>query len=242
MIHSAGPDPSPRGPDPSRGPDSSRGALIRPAGPWSVLKALVWPAGPCSVQRALIHNAEPRYIPRGPDSSCRALIHPVGPWSVLRAAGPYSVPRVLIRPAWSRNRPRDASGPPQLKPKQAAYLSYEGGGKRYVGPRWFLFDDGQWPWPECPPPPFGPPPHPSRRALARPGGPWRVLKDPDASRRALIRHADSSSSRGPWSIPPAMMRLVRPQFVPRGPAPSRFLIRLIMVLIRDWIHGALIVQ
>ena len=103
-------------------------ALIRPAGLWSVLKALVCPAGPCSVQRALIHNAEPRYVPRGPDSSCRALIHPVGPWSVLRAAGPYSVPRVLIRPAWSRNRLRDASGPLSLGPKQAAYLSYGGGG------------------------------------------------------------------------------------------------------------------
>ena len=71
------------------------------------------------------------------------------------------------------------------------------------------------------------------RYRIHPEGPLRVPEGPDASRRALIRPADPSSSRGPWSIPPAIIRLVRPQFVPRGPAPSRFLIRLIGVLIRD---------
>ena len=56
MIRSAGPDPTPRGPDPSRGPDSSRGALIRPEG-------LGLPVGPCSVPRDLIRPAGPWFVP-----------------------------------------------------------------------------------------------------------------------------------------------------------------------------------
>ena len=231
MIHSAGPDPSWRPRFAPRGPALSNG-------PWFIMRSpdtsRGGPDSPCRT---------PRSIPWDPGQSCRLRGPTLSPES-------WSVPR---GPETGRGTHQ---GPLSLGSKQAAYLSFGGGGggKRYVGPSWFLFDGGQWPWPECPPPP--PPgldrhrihpegpwrvpegPDASWRALTRPGGPWRVLKGPDASRRALIRPADHSSSRGPWSIPPAMIRLVRPQFVPRGPAPSRFLIRLIGVLIPDWIHGA----
>ena len=185
-------------------------ALIRPAGPWSVLKALVCPAGPCSVQRAPIHNAEPRYVPRGPDSSCRALIHPVGPLSVLRAAGP-----TLSHESWSVPRGPETvrgmhQGPLSLGPEQTAYLSYGGrGSKDMLAPVDLSLMVANGHGPNAPPPPFGPPPHTSRRVLARPGGPWRVLK--------------GGRPEGPWFVLQTLVRPAGPCSIPipdsidRGP-------------------------
>ena len=67
--------------------------------------------------------------------------------------------------------------------------------------------------------PNAPPPRLDRHRI-HPEGPQRVPEGPDASRRALICPADPSYSHRPWSVPSAMSRLVRSQFVPRGPAPS----------------------
>ena len=69
MIRSAGPDPSPRDPDPSRGPDSSRGALIRPEGPGLPRGALL-----CRLSHGIWS------VPRGPGSLPRIRqICPAGP-------------------------------------------------------------------------------------------------------------------------------------------------------------------
>ena len=66
MICSAGPDPSPRGPDPSRGPDSSCETLIRPEGLGLSPGALLCPTGSELSRGALVRSRGSQICPAGP--------------------------------------------------------------------------------------------------------------------------------------------------------------------------------
>ena len=66
MISYAGPDPSSRGPDPSRGSDSSRGALVRPEGLGLPRGTLLCLTGPDPSHGALVRSRGSQICPAGP--------------------------------------------------------------------------------------------------------------------------------------------------------------------------------